>query len=61
VADEPPGSLSQLVVVYEAGKAVKVYATAYTNEQCADGIEDRRAKHGNAHVMAAKVDDWIDS
>jgi hypothetical protein len=61
MADEPDeGSLSQLVVVYEDGPEEIVYSSAYTNEQCAEGIEDCRAKYGNAHIMAAKVDDWIE-
>jgi hypothetical protein len=55
VADEPaPAVHPQVVVVYEKGPVVVAYATAYTDYDCGQAIEDCRAKYGNAKLIIGK-------
>jgi hypothetical protein len=44
----------QVLIAYEAGEEIVVYAAAYCDYDCGEAIEDCRAKHGNAKLLLDK-------
>jgi len=52
-----PRVFPQVVVVYERGNEIVAYTTAYSDYACGEGIEDCRAKYGNARLIMGKETD----